>query len=159
MYVQTYVYIPNFQNEALKYGVSELVIKFNSLLETADTGVHVVHTSCTIITYTLHWNHYQHSCRGMCKVSSDPFIRLWIKANWNSHQISFTMEKLSVKWSLDLCSTFIIIIIILLSLCCIYRQVSNIRRTKTQHLKDPRTVLRLSLLNPSKPDVKSRMKM
>ena len=40
-----------------------------------------------------------------------------------------------------------------------YLQVSNIRRTKSQHLKDPRTVLRLSLPNPFKPDVKSRMKM
>ena len=40
-----------------------------------------------------------------------------------------------------------------------YRQVSNIRRTKSQHLKDSRTVLRLSLTNPLKPDVKSRMKM
>ena len=34
-----------------------------------------------------------------------------------------------------------------------YCQVSNIRRTKPQHLKDSRTVLRLSLLNPLKPDV------
>ena len=40
-----------------------------------------------------------------------------------------------------------------------YRQVSNIRRTKSQHIKDCRTVLRLSLPNPLKPDVKSRMKM
>ena len=40
-----------------------------------------------------------------------------------------------------------------------YRQVSNIRRTKSQHFKDSRTVLRLSLPNPLKPDVKSRMKM
>ena len=40
-----------------------------------------------------------------------------------------------------------------------YRQVSNIRRTEFQHLKDSRTVLRLSLPNPLKPDVKSRMKM
>ena len=40
-----------------------------------------------------------------------------------------------------------------------YRQVSNIRRTNSQHLKDSRTVLRLSLLNPLNPDVKSRMKM
>ena len=32
-------------------------------------------------------------------------------------------------------------------------------RTKSQHFKDSRTVLRLSLLNPLKPDVKSRMKM
>ena len=30
----------------------------------------------------------------------------------------------------------------------ITRQVSNIRRTKSQHLNDPRTVLRLSLPNP-----------
>ena len=40
-----------------------------------------------------------------------------------------------------------------------YRQVSNIRRTKSQNLKDSRTVLWLSLPNPLKPDVKSRMKM
>ena len=40
-----------------------------------------------------------------------------------------------------------------------YRQVSNIRRTKSQHLKDSRTVLQLSLQNPLKPDVESRMKM
>ena len=36
-----------------------------------------------------------------------------------------------------------------------YRQVSNIRRTKFQHLKNYRTVLWLSLPNPLKPDVKS----
>ena len=40
-----------------------------------------------------------------------------------------------------------------------YRQVSNIRRTKSQHLKDYRTLLRMSLPNPLKSDVKSRMKM
>ena len=32
-----------------------------------------------------------------------------------------------------------------------YRQVSNIRRTKSQYLKDSRTVLRLSLPNPLLP--------
>ena len=35
-----------------------------------------------------------------------------------------------------------------------YRQVSNIRRTKSRHLKDSPTVLRLSLPNLLKPDVK-----
>ena len=40
-----------------------------------------------------------------------------------------------------------------------YRQVSNISRTKFQHLKDYRTVLRLSLSNPLKRDVKSRINM
>ena len=40
-----------------------------------------------------------------------------------------------------------------------YRKVSNIRRAKSQHLKESQTVLRLSLPNPLKPDVKSRMKM
>ena len=40
-----------------------------------------------------------------------------------------------------------------------YHQVSNIRRTKSQNLKDSHTDLRLSLPNPLKPDVKSRMKM
>ena len=38
-----------------------------------------------------------------------------------------------------------------------YHQVSNIRRTKSQHLKG--SVLWLSLQNPLKPDVKSRKKM
>ena len=41
----------------------------------------------------------------------------------------------------------------------VYRQVSNISRTKSQHLNDSRTVMRLSLPNHLKPDVKSRMKM
>ena len=40
-----------------------------------------------------------------------------------------------------------------------YRQVSNIRCTKSQHLKDSRSVLQLSFPNPLKSDVKSRMKM
>ena len=40
-----------------------------------------------------------------------------------------------------------------------YRQVSNIRHTKSQHLKYSRSVLRLSLPNPLKPDVKSGMTM
>ena len=40
-----------------------------------------------------------------------------------------------------------------------YCQVSNIRCTKSQHLKDSRTILWLSLPNPLKPDVKSRMKI
>ena len=39
-----------------------------------------------------------------------------------------------------------------------YRQVSNIRRTKSQHLKVSRTALQ-HLQNPLKPDVKSIMKM
>ena len=53
------------------------------------------------------------------------------------------------------------IVICLLTLCAMNwsegtwnnRQVSNIRRTKSQHLKDSRTVLRLSLPNLLKPDV------
>ena len=40
-----------------------------------------------------------------------------------------------------------------------YSQASNISRNKSQNLKDSRSVLRLSLPNPLKSDVKSRMKM
>ena len=40
-----------------------------------------------------------------------------------------------------------------------YRKVSNIRRTKCQHLNDSRLVLQLSVRNPLKPSVKSIMKM
>ena len=43
--------------------------------------------------------------------------------------------------------------------CFDYRQVSNIGRIQSQHLKYSRTVLWLFLPNPLKPDVKSRMKM
>ena len=40
-----------------------------------------------------------------------------------------------------------------------YRQISNIRRIKSQNLKVSRFVPQLSLRNLLKPDVKSRMKM
>ena len=38
-------------------------------------------------------------------------------------------------------------------------KISSISRTKFQNLNDSRLVLQLSLPNPLKPDVKSRMKM
>ena len=41
----------------------------------------------------------------------------------------------------------------------IYRKISNIRRNKSQNLKDPRLVLQLSFPNSLKPGVKSRMKI
>ena len=40
-----------------------------------------------------------------------------------------------------------------------YHQTSNIRCTKSQNLNVPRLILQLSLPNPWKPGVKSRMKM
>ena len=40
-----------------------------------------------------------------------------------------------------------------------YRKISNIRRTKSPNLTVSRLVLQLSLPNPMKPGVKSRMKM
>ena len=40
-----------------------------------------------------------------------------------------------------------------------YRKISNIRRTKSPNLTASRLVLQLSLPNPMKPGVKSRMKM
>ena len=40
-----------------------------------------------------------------------------------------------------------------------YRKTSNIRRTKPPNLNIYRLVLQLSLPNPMKPGVKSRMKM
>ena len=40
-----------------------------------------------------------------------------------------------------------------------YRKISNIRRTKSPHLNVSRLVSQLSLPNPMKPGVKSRMKM
>ena len=40
-----------------------------------------------------------------------------------------------------------------------YRKISNITRTKSESLNDSRFTLQLSLPNPLKPDLKSRMKM
>ena len=40
-----------------------------------------------------------------------------------------------------------------------YRKISNMRRTKSQNLNDYRLVLQLSLPNPLKPVITSRMKM
>ena len=40
-----------------------------------------------------------------------------------------------------------------------YRKLSNIRRTKSQHLNDSRLILQMSLPNLLKPGVKLRMKM
>ena len=40
-----------------------------------------------------------------------------------------------------------------------YREISNISHTKSQNLNDYCPVLQLSLPNPLKPGVKSRMKM
>ena len=40
-----------------------------------------------------------------------------------------------------------------------YCKIFNIRRTKPQNLNDSRLILQLSLPNPLKPGVKSRMKM
>ena len=45
------------------------------------------------------------------------------------------------------------------NLCHIYRKISNIRCTKYPNLNVSRLVLQLSLPNPMKPCVKSRMKM
>ena len=43
--------------------------------------------------------------------------------------------------------------------CHDYREISNIRRTKSPNLNVSRLVLKLSLPNPMKPGVKSMMKM
>ena len=48
---------------------------------------------------------------------------------------------------------------IMLSVRCIYRKISSIRRTKSENLSDCCIVLQLPLANPLKPDVKLRMKM
>ena len=40
-----------------------------------------------------------------------------------------------------------------------YCKISNIRRTESQNLNVSRLILQLSLPNPMKPGVKSRMKM
>ena len=72
-----------------------------------------------------------------------------LQTNYFSHQTQITpriSNAFEVIYAMNACTE-------------IYRQVSNIRRTKSQHLKDPRTVLRLPLPNPLKPDVKSRMKI
>ena len=56
------------------------------------------------------------------------------------------------------CTDNVIIRLILRS-NIMYRKISDIRRTKSQNLNVSRLVLQLSLPNPMKPGVKSRMKM
>ena len=68
----------------------------------------------------------------------------WPPGWWSFYAGFSTGAKLLTPWGLEM---------------QIYRQVSNIRRTKSHYLKDFPTVLRLSLPNLLKPDVKSRMKM
>ena len=65
----------------------------------------------------------------------DPVIQNFVKINLANFRIN--------KSKLDL----------------MYRQTSNISRTKTQNLIVPCLVLQLSLSNPMKPGLKSRMKM
>ena len=51
-------------------------------------------------------------------------------------------------------SAFVVYIVWYILFYSNYRQVSNMRHTKSQHLKDSCSVLRLSLPNPLKWDVK-----
>ena len=51
------------------------------------------------------------------------------------------------------------LVIMYLQMSYIYCKISNIRQTKSQKLNDSRLVLQLSLPNPLKQGVKSRMKM
>ena len=80
-----------------------------------------------------------------CHFADDIFTCIFLNENvWNLIKIWLKFVPSNVQLKISL-------------LKYMYRQVSNIRRTKSQHLKDSRTVLRLSLPNPLKPDVKSRM--
>ena len=81
----------------------------------------------------------------------------------NFHQIKFFYKKMHFKMSVK-SPPFCSVVTVLKNHYGAaskkkYRQVSNIRRTNSQHLKDSRTALRFSLPNPLRPDVKSRMKM
>ena len=66
-------------------------------------------------------------------------------------------EYLAGMLDLD-CHTWIVLLVAFLTMCK-YREVSNIRSTKSQHFNVSRLVLQLSLPNPLKLGVKSRMKM
>ena len=91
-----------------------------------------------------------------------PIIRKWllplIRSTQKGNGIQIRVDLLvNIKWA-----CFIYVCIEYVPMCLYdlqysmkynYRQVSNIRRTKSQHLKDSRTVLWLSLPNPLKPDV------
>ena len=48
---------------------------------------------------------------------------------------------------------------VLMQVISIYRQISNMRLTKSPNLNVAHLVLQLSLPNPFKPGIKSRMKM
>ena len=80
-----------------------------------------------------------HSCNETNKVIYCKYFVFWNRSK-------SMKQDLSTSVSLPLCFYM-------------YRRISNIKRTKSQSLNNPRLVLHLSLPHPLKPGIKSRMKM
>ena len=77
-------------------GLSEWVIKSNSLSRTAESGVHVVHISCIIIIYTLSSNVNKYFTM-LCATTYDITRSQWVKISINispSH-VSITAGNMS----------------------------------------------------------------
>ena len=85
------------------------------------------------------------------------YVLLWLGAGQFYH---YTIWLLGLQWDIYACTVSMIYRVYMLSIrykgC---RKISNIRRTNSQYFNNSRFVLQLSLPNPLKPGVKSRMKM
>ena len=121
-----------------------------------DCGLHMA----LIIT----WNMFTHKLRDLMRCSFD--IWRWLLVALCTKQSEFNATT-HISIYFGVMSQYLNNIIpynIFEKLNCpyqniIYRRIFNIRRTKSPNLNVSRLVLQLSLPNPMKPSVKSRMKM
>ena len=98
------------------------------------------------------------------------FLKCWIKGlngnfgNLDTHTYvqgyNAWLNSLGFKWAHTHAHKYTHICVMWLWICITYnRQIYNISRTKSHNLKDPHPVLQFSSTNPSKPGVKTSMKM
>ena len=93
------------------------------------------------------WLYPSHQFGGLLSCTDWHTSSWWLQMTW--HQIGARPSATTIlSWCLPQDITM-----------AHYRQVSNISHTKSQHINGSRLVLQLSLPNPLKPGVKSRMKM
>ena len=103
--------------------------------------LHCYHPFSDSLDIYLTKNHYENYSPKMV-----PIAKIWGSGSWtNGWGLLKLCSSISQLWQLSVWQT--------------YRKVSNIRRTKSQNWNDSHLVLKLSLSNPLKPGVKSRMKM
>ena len=145
---------------ASRFSFSILNVGAASLLLEVMSGKDNLHTSWQLGTeYLIHIPHFMiYNYTRSCIRSNT----VWFKRNWLTRSkliFKYIFEKKNQK--LHTCKSAVapnLRQVITLS-SDIYRKMYNKRRTKSQNINDSHLAFSLSLLNPFKPSVKSRMKM